>query len=87
VCEHQPYAAIGARLRSLRLWTQGSDPNQRAWAEKHGFAPTQWNNWEKGARRIPIEDAETLCARYGLTLDWIYRGRSDGLSESLRNVL
>jgi hypothetical protein len=81
------YAAIGARLLSLRVWAQGREKSQRAWAEKHFFNPTQYNNWEKGARRIPVEHAETLCDRYGLTLDWIYRGRSDALSGSLRNVL
>lgn len=80
------FADIGSRLASLRAATM-PDLSQKAWAEKHGFSPTQFNNWEKGTRRIPVDDAERLCARYGLTLDWIYRGRAEGLPENLRKVV
>lgn len=79
------YEAIGRRLRHTR---QGlSDLTQKAWAEKNGFNPTQYNNWEKGARRIPIEAAIRLADIYGLTLDAIYRGRLDGLPEDVRKIL
>lgn len=81
-----PYAHIGARLRNLRDAYQ-PDISQKAWAEKHGFNATQYNNWEKGNRRIPVDFAETLCDTYGLTLDFIYRGRRDGLSENARKVV
>lgn len=75
---------IGERLRAIR---QGfSDLSQADWAEKNGFGVTQYNNWEKGVRRIPVEAAELLCDRYGLTLDAIYRGRMDGVSQQARNV-
>jgi transcriptional regulator with XRE-family HTH domain len=80
-----PYAEIGQRLEAVRKGF--SDFKQNAWAEKHGFAATQYNNWETGARRIPVDDAEKLCATYGLTLDWIYRGRRDGLSDTASKVL
>lgn len=73
------FTEVGARLKATRL--AFSDLKQSAWAEKHGFQPTQWNNWEKGMRRIPVDNAEKLCDLYGLTLDFIYRGRLDGLSE------
>lgn len=79
------FAEIGARLERLR--TGLSDLSQKAWAQKHGFPPARWNNWERGIRRIPVDDAEKLCDRYGLTLDALYRGRLDGLPESLRKVL
>jgi hypothetical protein len=81
----QPYAEIGSRL--LRLRTGLSDLSQKAWAEKHGFNPTQYNNWEKGVRRIPVDSAEALCERYSLTLDAIYRGRMFGLPEALSKIL
>lgn len=85
VHDQPQYAEIGRRLTAIR---EGfSDLTQRAWAEKHGFQPTQWNNWEKGTRRIPVESAERLCQVYGLTLDFIYRGRRDGLSEIASKVL
>jgi DNA-binding XRE family transcriptional regulator len=78
------HAEVGERLRRIR---QGfSDLTQKAWAEKNGFNSTQYNNWEKGVRRIPVEAAAKLCDLYGLTLDAIYRGRVDGVSENARKV-
>ncbi|MCC5960572.1 MAG: helix-turn-helix transcriptional regulator [Rhodobacteraceae bacterium] len=79
------YLEIGARLAAVR--TAFSDLSQKAWAEKHGFSPTQYNNWEKGVRRIPVDESERLCNVYGLTLDFIYRGRRDGLSETALKIL
>lgn len=75
-----PYLDIGQRLKMLR--DGFSDDTQRAWANRHGFSPTQYNNWENGTRRIPIECAVRLCEVYGVTLDFVYRGRRDGLSEN-----
>lgn len=60
---------------------------QKVWCEKNGIRQTAWNNWELGNRRISVEEAEKLCQRYGLTLDWIYLGRRDGLSASAAKVL
>lgn len=79
------YPEIAERLGKIRL--AFSDLNQREWALKEGFNPTQWNNWETGIRRIPVDAAERLCDRYGLTLDFIYRGRRDGLSDTARKSL
>lgn len=83
--EMQPYRSIGARLQAIRLGF--SALSQRAWAVQNGFEPTQYNNWETGARRIPVDAAEKLCETYGITLDFMYRGRRDGLSESASKVL
>lgn len=79
------FEEIGARLTRVRQ--AFSDLSQKAWAEKHNFNKTQYNNWEKGTRRIPVECAEKLCGLYGLTLDFIYRGRRDGLAENASKVL
>lgn len=76
----RPYAAIGRRLISIR--EAFSDLNQKEWADKHGFNQTQYNNWETGLRRISVDDAEKLSDLYGLTLDFVYRGRRDGLSDT-----
>ena len=70
--ERKLYPEIGERLMALRK--RFSDLSQKAWAEKHGFKTTQYNNWENGTRRIPLEAAEKLCELYGLTLDALYRG-------------
>lgn len=78
------YAEIGGRLRVIRKTFSGL--SQKEWAEKNGFNKTQYNNWEKGVRRIKIDDAIKICDTYGLTLDAIYRGRLDGLSETARRA-
>ncbi len=77
------FTEIGQRLARIR--TGLSDLSQKAWAEKHGFNPTQYNNWEKGVRRIPVEAVDRLCDTYGLTMDFVYRGRRDGLADSIKN--
>ena len=83
---HRPdYSAIGARLTKIR--TGFSDLSQKAWAEKNGFSVTQYNNWEKGTRRISVDAAEELVERYSVTLDYIFRGNEAGLSEKVRNSL
>lgn len=78
------FLAVGGRLKQIREGFSGL--NQAAWAQKHSFGVTQYNNWEKGTRRIPVEAAEKLCDIYGLTLDAIYRGRLDGVSEKALKV-
>lgn len=79
------YPNIGQRLEATRK--AFSDLSQKAWAEKHGFNHTQYNNWETGSRRIPVEAAEKLCELYGLTLDFVYRGKRNGLPENLLKSL
>lgn len=83
--EEPQYPDIGARLEALRLAFGGI--TQREWAERHAFSITQYNNWEKGQRRIPVDEAEKLCELYGLTLDFVYRGKRDGLTEKASNAL
>lgn len=80
------FLSIGQRLGAVRR-AFGPTLTQKEWAEKHGFNPTQWNNWQLGVRRIPVEAAERLSETYGLSLDWIYRGRRDGLSETAAKSL
>ena len=60
--------------------------NDVPWAHLD-IAPTAWNNWEKGVRRINLDDAIRLCDDYGLSLDYIYKGRLDALPMALRDIL
>lgn len=80
-----PYLGIGIRLTAVRKAFGGQ--SQAVWSERHGFAPSQYGNWESGLRRIPVDSAEKLCDLYGLDLDYIYRGKRDGLSENASKVL
>ena len=44
-----------------------------------GFAPNRWSQYESGDRRITLDAATVLCEKFGVTLDWIYRGDESGL--------
>lgn len=41
------------------------------------------SNYERGSRPLDLDVAVRLCNRYGLTLDWIYRGQIAGLPTML----
>ncbi len=79
-------AAVAARLAHIRKKLEPS-LTQIEWAKKHGFGNTQVSNWETGLRRIPVECAEVLCGAYGLTLDYIYLGKGEGLSARVSKIL
>lgn len=79
------FPQIGARLKAIR--EAFSTLDQKAWAQKHNFGVSQYNNWEKGVRRIPVDDAQRLCDLYSLSLDFVYRGKRDRLPESVSNLL
>lgn len=83
--EAPEFAEIGRRLEAVRAGF--TELSQRDFATFHGFNPSQYNNWAKGVRRIPVEAAEQLSDAYGLSLDWIYRNRRDGLTVSASKVI
>ena len=45
-----------------------------AFCRTYGFSTTQWHNYEKGERRINLDEALKLTSGTGATLEWIYRG-------------
>lgn len=54
---------------------------------RHNVGVSTYNSWETGIARISIDEASLLCDAYGLTLDFIYRGKRDGLSGYALNAL
>lgn len=82
--EEHPHAEIGRRIRALR---QKLGYTMADFADVNGWQRTQLVNWETGHRRITVDAAALLRSRYGVTLDWIYLGNSDGLSQSLAKSL
>lgn len=84
--EHdKTHSEIGDRIDHVR--TAFTTLTQKEFAERMGYNYGQFNNWTRGERRIPIEAALKLAQTYGLTLDWIYLGRRDGLAETASKVL
>ncbi len=75
-----PKNELASRLRLLRASTGRSGP---AFAEWIGIDYPRWNNYERGYP-LPTPIALILCQRVpGLTLDWIYRGRFEGMTLDL----
>jgi transcriptional regulator with XRE-family HTH domain len=79
-----PYWRIGRRLAALRETTKMSKTDFAAFCD---FNYTRYINWESGHRRMLPDDAEVLCDKFGVTLDFIYRGIEAQLPQSLAIAL
>lgn len=75
-----PHWKIGQRLQALRNTTSMSAAD---FAALCGYNYTRYLNWESGHRRMLPDEAETLCIKFGVTLDFIYRGIEAQLPHSL----
>jgi hypothetical protein len=80
------YAAIGDRLERFR--TEIVRVNQSGMAQIADLTEGNWSQFQSGTRPISIKAAIRLCEEYpDLTLDWIYFGRTNGLSPEYRKKL
>jgi transcriptional regulator with XRE-family HTH domain len=76
---------VARRLHVLRLYRVGFQRgSQTEWARILGISTSRLNNLENG---YPL--ARDMAARYcayvsGLTLDWIFFGREEGLDPALK---
>lgn len=76
---------IAKRLRILRE-AEGEDSSS-AWAERMGLTAQQYSNYENG-HPLPRDPAIVLAREIpGLTTDWLFMGREEGLSFDLRRRL
>jgi hypothetical protein len=81
-------SAIARRLRILRYYaTGGGQGSQSRFAVQLGIEPRRWNNFERGYP-LPRDMAVRLVRTVpGLTTDWIWLGREDGLPARLQREL
>jgi len=79
---------VADRLRCLREAT-GYTHSAAAFARWLDITEQAWNNYERGRRRIELDQAMKIVTRTGVSLDWIYRGLEHTLpvnvAERLRN--
>lgn len=73
-------AEIGARLVRTR---EALGYNQSDFATHAGIGKSTLNQWESGTQRPSLDEAAKLCDRYGLTLEWIYRGNPFGVPHEI----
>jgi transcriptional regulator with XRE-family HTH domain len=58
--------------------------NQGEFAREAGIEPQTYNPWENDSgRTLSLRGAMLLCARYKLTLDWLFNGVPDQLPHAL----
>jgi transcriptional regulator with XRE-family HTH domain len=62
---------IAARLLRTR---EALDLDQSEFCEQIGVKPNVYNPFETGKRRITVDVALKIRARFGVSLDWIYCG-------------
>ena len=68
------------RLLAIRLFKGKSGPQFAEWL---GIEYPRWNNFERGFP-LPANVAMLLCDKVpGLTLDYLYRGRIEGMHYDL----
>lgn len=73
--------------RRLALTRQAMDLEQDAFGSGAGLSQPRYNQYETGRRLLTLDAAMSLCERYLLTLDWIYRGDPSGLPVRLWNEI
>lgn len=72
---------IANRLVQTRL-ALGYD-SQADFAREIGMEKSRYNPFEKGKRRLTLEAARKIKARFGVSLDWLFDGDISTLSTSL----
>lgn len=75
--------AVAVRLEKTRLGLGYPRQVDFCKAAGGGITPQGWNNYETGRHRLALNAALTLCRRFNLTLDWLYRGDDSGLPRRL----
>jgi|GEM_PF-3431713 len=77
--------AVSERLKLLRAVVSGG--NQAAFAAKLGIEYRRWNNFER-ATPLSKEVAFLIVKKFpNVTLDWLWLGKTDGLSVAFQREL
>ena len=73
-------AAIARRLVLTRAAT---GLIKAEFARRAGIWPNSYGQMELNKKNLTIGQAMKMCDAHGLTLDWLYRNKMDGLPEKL----
>lgn len=76
--------AVGLRLREA-VYAVGS--SQREFAGQVNAAENTFSQWCSGVALLDVLVAIRIAERYGVTLEFLYRGRLDTMSEELRRAI
>lgn len=83
---HSPFhpKAVGHRLVALR---EHHDKTRAEFATSVGIDPTSYGRIEKGLKPLKADMAFRIAERWGVSMDFLYRGRLTELPENLANSL
>lgn len=80
--------AVAERLQLLRKLVSGDGSgSQTAFARLLGIEVKRWNNFERGHPLSKDAAFKIVRAFPNFTLDWVYRGKTDGLPMRLQREL
>lgn len=84
--EHSAFhpTAVGQRLRALREFREKT---RAEFAETVGIDATSYGRIEKGLKPLKAEMAYRIAERWGVSMDFLYRGRLTELPEKLADSL
>lgn len=75
---------VGERIKMVR---KAHGLSQVKFGEAISQPASAVSNWERGAQRPGIPIAEEMARRFGITLDWLFLGRSETLQYSVAQAL
>jgi transcriptional regulator with XRE-family HTH domain len=73
-------AAIGGRIEAARSFL---GKTQTEFAQGISATQSACSGWETGDRPPGVRTANKLCDAYGLTLDYIFRGDTGGMTQRM----
>lgn len=74
---------VGQRLDWLRQFLNLS---WTTFAAGIDVSSQKMSNWKRGDNGLPVSNAVQICEVYGVSLDFIYRGRADLLPQDMREA-
>lgn len=75
---------VGARLEKIRA---AHNLRKGEFAASFGLDPSSYSKIIKGEKPLLADAAYTISEKWGVTMDYIYRGRLTGLPEDLSKSL
>lgn len=72
---------VGRRLEALRI---ALDLNRREFSESFGLDPSSYTKTAEGEKLLRTQHAFTIAERWGVSMDYLFRGRMSDLPEHLR---
>ncbi len=86
MANEKKYIPIGQRLKAIRT-TLYANESIKDYAEMLEVKYTRYLNWESGLNRPLPNEAESICEKTGVDMDFIYRGRLWALPQNISKAL